>query len=48
MHIVAIIVIVVVAAAVQYKKRRERMEVINVSTSLKRKENNDQSNVIYL
>ena len=47
MHIVAIIVIVVVAAAVQYKKRRGRMEVINVSTLLKRKENNDQSNVIY-
>ena len=48
MHIVAVIVIVVVAAAVQYKKRRGRMEVINVSRSLKRKENNDQSNVIYL
>ena len=46
MHIVVLIVIVVVAAAVQYKTRRGRMEVINVSTSLKRKGNNDQSSVI--
>ena len=46
MHIVAVIVIVMVAAAVQYKKRKGRMEVINVNTLLKRKENNDQSNVI--
>ena len=46
MHILVLIVIVVVAAAVRYKKRRGRMEVITVNTSLQRKENNDQSNVI--